>query len=96
MRVLRPQGLTTQGAIGFGIAGGVVLADFLTKRWAETNLPGKVIVLIPGVLSLVFEENSGAAFSMFQNAGLVLGTAAIVAIVLVESPCSESAGTHWS
>jgi signal peptidase II len=83
MRVVRPQGLTAQGAIGFGIAGGVVLADFLTKRWAESTLPGKVIVLIPGVLSLVFEENSGAAFSLFQNAGLVLGTAAMAAIVVV-------------
>jgi signal peptidase II len=83
MRVVRTQGLIAQGAIGFGIAGGVVAVDFLTKRWAEVTLPGRVVVLIPGVLSLVFEENSGAAFSLFQNAGLVLGTAAMAAIVVV-------------
>jgi signal peptidase II len=83
VRVVRAKGLIAQAAIGFGIAGSVVLADYLTKRWAEANLPGKVIVVIPGVLSLVFEENSGAAFSMFQNAGAVLGTAAIVAICAV-------------
>jgi len=51
------------------IAWGLVALDILLKSWAENNLmgePGRVIV--PGLLGLVYHENSGVAFGLFADA----------------------------
>lgn len=42
-------------------------ADQLIKWWAVSALPGNDIVLIKDVFSLTYAENTGAAFSIFQN-----------------------------
>jgi signal peptidase II len=52
----------------------------LTKRWAASSFRDGPQTIIPGVLTFRFTENSGAAFSMFQNAGPFLGMAAVVAV----------------
>ena len=64
-------------AVAVGLAASVVVIDALTKRWASIALTGEPMVLIPGFLELSFTENPGAAFSLFQNAGPILGVAAI-------------------
>jgi signal peptidase II len=84
-------------AVGAGLAALVVIVDMITKRWASIALVDGDIVLIPGFLTLTFTENPGAAFSMFENAGPILGTAAIaVSAALLwslrlERPTIESA-----
>lgn len=65
-------------AVGAGLAALVVAADALTKRWASAEFAGSPLEVIPGFLRLTFTENPGAAFSLFQNAGVVLGVAAMV------------------
>jgi signal peptidase II len=64
-------------ALALGIASAVVLVDAVTKRWASIAFSDEPQVLIPGFLELTFTENPGAAFSLFQDAGVVLGLAAI-------------------
>jgi signal peptidase II len=63
--------------VAVGLATGVVVVDALTKRWASIELQGNPIEIVPGFLTLTYTENSGAAFGLFQNAGPVLGIAAI-------------------
>ncbi len=70
--------MTRRFALGVGLALLVVVVDAATKRWASIELVDGDLVLIPNFLVLTFTENSGAAFSMFQNGGPIFGTAAIV------------------
>ena len=62
---------------------GVVLADQVTKAYAEANLKGRTVEVIPGFFGFTFHENPGAAFGNFQNAGPLLGVIAIVVSVLL-------------
>ena len=57
--------------------------DMLTKRWAAMAFSDGPQTIIPGVLSFRFTENSGAAFSLFQDAGAWLGVAAVIAVGLI-------------
>ena len=45
----------------------LVILDQLIKQWAIGDLAGGSIELIPGVLSLTYHENYGAAFGIMQN-----------------------------
>ena len=46
--------------------------DQLIKVWAVNNLAAGAIPIIPGVLSLTYHENFGAAFGILQNQKLFL------------------------
>ena len=72
-----------QLTIGLGISAAIVVVDLVTKRYAATHFAENPIEVIPGVLDFVYTENFGSAFSLFQNAGLFLSVAAIVAFVIV-------------
>lgn len=77
-------------AVAGGIATCVVLLDVVTKRLASIRFVDSPVVVIPDFLALTFTENPGAAFSLFRNAGPVLGMAAIaVSIGLLWSLRSE-------
>lgn len=65
------------------IGAAVVITDQVTKMWATNALADGAIDLIPGILRFRLTENPGAAFSMFQNAGPLLGIGAMVAAVLI-------------
>lgn len=65
------------------IAAVIVVVDQITKQWAESALADGPMVLIPGVLSFSFTENTGASFSLFQGAGTLLGLAALVAVGVI-------------
>lgn len=66
-----------------GIALAVLVADLLTKRYASIHFADSPIEVIPGFLTFTFTENPGAAFSLFQNAGPLMGVAAVVVSVFV-------------
>lgn len=77
-------------AVAGGIATCVVLLDVVTKRLASIRFVDSPVVVIPDFLALTYTENPGAAFSLFRNAGPVLGLAAIaVSIGLLWSLRSE-------
>lgn len=66
-----------QYGTALGLAAAVVVADLLTKRHASNNFVSDRVEVIPGFLELTYTENPGAAFSLFQNAGAVIGVIAI-------------------
>ena len=71
-------------AVALAVAAVVVAVDQITKAWALRAIPaGDGIDIIPGVLRLRVSENSGVAFSMFQNAGTILVIAIIVAVIVI-------------
>lgn len=59
-------------------AGVVLVADRLTKLWAEHTLPDHPRDVIDGILALRYTTNSGGAFSLGDRAPLVFAVAAIV------------------
>ncbi len=61
---------------------GVVL-DLVTKRLSAIHFVDRPIEIIPGVLTFTYGENPGAAFSMFQDGGTLLGVAALVAVGVI-------------
>lgn len=75
--------MTRRYLISGSIAAAVVILDLSTKRWAATAFRDGDVIVVPDLLMLTFTENPGAAFSLFQNAGPVLGVAAIVVSAVV-------------
>jgi len=61
----------------------ITLADRFTKILASTNLSGKDIEAIPGVLSFVYVENTGAAFSILMDKTWLLSIISIVFCIFV-------------
>ncbi len=45
----------------------ITLADRLTKIFASSNFNGRDVEVIPGILSMVYVENTGAAFSILKD-----------------------------
>jgi signal peptidase II len=75
--------LTKRYLVPLLVAATVVGLDAVTKRYAATAFADADVVVIPGFLSFTYVENPGAAFSLFQNFGQVLGVAAIVVTAIV-------------
>jgi len=69
----------------FVFAALVVLLDQFFKRWIVLILSADgENVIIPGILSLIYRENTGAAFSMLADKRwLLAGVAVVAAIILV-------------
>ena len=65
------------------VAAAVLFVDQLTKWWVVATLPGKPIVLVEGFLQFRFVSNSGAAFSLLDGFGSVIGLIAIAAAVFI-------------
>lgn len=65
------------------VAGAAAAVDLLTKAWASQTFAGRTVEVIPVVLSFTFTENTGAAFSLFRDAGMFLSLAAFVALGLI-------------
>lgn len=63
---------------------GLVWFDLFTKSLAAATLKGQPpCVLIPGVLELLYLENTGAAFSMLENAQWLFVLIALAAIGVI-------------
>lgn len=69
--------MTRRYATATGIALVVVIADLVTKRFASLNFVDDPVEVIPGFLTFTYTENPGAAFSLFPDAGPVIGVIAI-------------------
>jgi len=67
----------------FGTASIVLLADRITKLWAERSLADRRIDLIRGVLTLRFTTNSGGAFSLGQSAPWFFAAATLIVSALI-------------
>ncbi|VTU42392.1 signal peptidase II [Variovorax sp. RA8] len=72
----------------WALAAAVVFADFLTKHWIRLELPQGAVVPLASFFNLVSARNSGAAFSMFSDAGnwsryILIGVAVMVSVALV-------------
>ena len=65
------------------VAAAVLVVDQLTKWWVVATLPGEPIVLVEGFLQFRFVSNSGAAFSLLDGFGSVIGLIAIAAAVFI-------------
>ena len=65
------------------VAGGIVVLDQLTKRWAQETLPGNPIVVWEGWLAFVYAENTGSAFGFFPGAGAVIAVIGVFAVALL-------------
>ena len=70
--------------LGVLLCGGLIAADLLTKLTAS-KLGSREVVLIPGVLSLSYIENRGAAFGIMQGRQwlLIVISAVIIAAAVV-------------
>ena len=82
--------LTNPKTKAIAIATVVVIADQITKLWAVGALSDRDISIIEGIVRLRLTENPGSAFSLFQNAGMWLGLAAIGASFLILSTIGNS------
>lgn len=69
--------MTRRYVIAVGMASSLVLVDSWTKRWASIHFVDNPLEVIPGFLTFTYTENPGAAFGSLQNAGPILGVAAI-------------------
>jgi signal peptidase II len=78
-------GVGRQILAAYAISAMVVVADRLTKALAQISYAATPLQVIPGWLTFRFTENPGAAFSLFQNAGPLLGIAAVVAVGFVSA-----------
>ena len=92
--------LTTTAILAVITAGALVGIDQLLKVWAANALAGGAIALIPGVLSLTYHENFGAAFGILQNQQFFLvGITSLVmlcGVVLLFSGWVKSMLLMWS
>jgi len=70
-------------SLALAIASAIVIADLFTKRFASLNFVDSPVEVIPGFLTFTYHENPGAAFSLFQNGGPIIGVAAILVTVVV-------------
>ena len=62
----------------------IVLLDQLFKYWITISLSaGEQIFLIPGVIHLTFQQNTGAAFSIFPDMRWILVGISAVCVILV-------------
>ena len=84
MRDVRVQELRLQRLLTLAAISGVVVAlDLATKNWASRTFAGRTVEIIPAVLSFTYTENTGAAFSFFQDAGTFLALAALFALSVI-------------
>ena len=68
----------------FVFAALVVLLDQLFKHWVVLTVPlHERLELIPGVIGLTHIENTGAAFSLFDNQRWLLAGIAFVAVIVL-------------
>ena len=61
-----------------------VVLDQLTKLWAQGALTDGAISIIPGIINFRYVENTGAAFSIFDDSTLAL---TIISSVLFVALC---------
>jgi len=67
--------------IMYSLAAGIVLLDQVTKYWISQIRPS--VKVIPGLFNLVYVENRGAAFGIFQGQLGILSLISFAAMVVL-------------
>lgn len=67
----------------FVLAAATAVLDQVTKAYARTHFASHPIQVIPHVLSLVYTENTGAAFSLFTSETRILTAISLIAVFVV-------------
>mgnify|MGYP002572929060 CR=1 FL=1 len=68
----------------FLLAAALVVLDQVVKLLVRHNIPlGGSVTLIPGVMDLSYVQNTGAAFSLFQEHTWVLAAVSLIVAVLL-------------
>jgi signal peptidase II len=65
------------------IAAAVVLLDQLSKHFLTLLVKDGIVPLIPGIIRLVYVENTGAAFSLFSDMRWPLVVTSLIAIAAI-------------
>ena len=77
------------------VAAFIWLVDYITKQWALSNLPGKVISFL--FLKFELTANTGAAFGLGANgAGVLLGAFAIAASATAFYYAPKITNRYWA
>jgi signal peptidase II len=72
----------------------VIALDQLTKMWATKSLqPLGSVILVPGFFNLTYVRNTGIAFGMFANQGLLVG---VFVVVLALVALYYTRGLNWT
>lgn len=61
----------------------VLIVDQVTKWLATVFLTENAVIVVPYFLSLSYVKNTGAAWSMFQNNGTLLGIFGLLVLLLI-------------
>ena len=86
----------------FGVAGAVIALDQWTKWLVRENLPFQETWLPKGLgwlspyARIVHWNNSGAAFGMFQEAGMVFSALAVIVIVAIVYYYPRVEASDWT
>ena len=68
----------------FILAAALAAADQLVKLWVRTNIPlGGSVPFLPHILQLTYVQNTGAAFSLFEEHTWALGVVSLLASVVI-------------
>ena len=68
----------------FGLAAVVIVVDQLSKAWLVSAVdPGEAIRVIGDYLRLIYSQNSGALFGLFQDQAILFGLVSIGVIGLI-------------
>lgn len=78
----------------------ILVLDQVSKQWASVRLRvGPEIDVIPGFLRLVYAENPGIAFSMFNSGAettrWILAAFATATAIVVAAMALRAAATNW-
>ncbi len=80
----------------FAVAGGVLVADLLTKLWVVHGLDGGTVRLLGGRLLLRETRNSGAAFSIGTGATFLLSLLAIGIVAAIVRSAGRLRSPAWA
>jgi signal peptidase II len=92
--------LTFRNLLIYLMAALVIAIDQLTKAWVRANLAvGESREIIPGLgewVRLLYIENTGAAFGMFQAGGLIFTIVAILVSIAIVYYSFRMQGDSWA
>ena len=83
------------------LAAALVAADQLVKYLVRTYLPlGESIPFLPHIMDLTYVQNTGAAFSLFQEHTWILTLVSLaasvaLAVILAGKPATRWAAAWW-
>lgn len=89
--------LRTRVAVFACVAIVALIADQLTKAWAQSTLAdGRTVQVIPGVLSFTLVHNPGASLGMGSNMTWLISLLAIVACVVLALLAVRTVSMKWT